>query len=68
MRGEPGTSGNETNEMSVKNDIEWHDEEYASNTNKMNIFLEMSKEVPKISRPDNKGFYVIDFCILLLHE
>lgn len=54
LRGEPGTSENETNEMFVKNDIESNGEKYVANSDETNIFLKMSK-VSKRSRPDNKA-------------
>uniref|UniRef100_A0A0R3S2G8 DnaJ homolog subfamily C member 21 n=1 Tax=Elaeophora elaphi TaxID=1147741 RepID=A0A0R3S2G8_9BILA len=53
-RSEPGTSDNKTNEMFVKNDTKEYGEERA-NADEINIFLKISKEVSKISRPDNKA-------------
>ncbi|KAL3993963.1 DnaJ domain family protein [Acanthocheilonema viteae] len=52
--GEPGTSDSEMNEMIAKNGTEKHKEECAKNADETNIFLKMSKEVSKISQPDNK--------------
>ncbi|EFO16886.1 hypothetical protein LOAG_11616 [Loa loa] len=54
-RNEPNASEKEANEILIKSNTERLGEEYAANTNEINIFLEMSKEVPKISQPNNKA-------------
>lgn len=65
LRSEPGTSDNE---MCSKNITEENGKECTTITDETNIFFKMSKEVSKISRPDDKGSHFVYFSILLLHE